>query len=266
MATKVVLNESRIEYPHQYPREYKPNNRKILPWVWKKKEGLTKIKFICIPDTYNTKADIIEYDSNLECRLYILSSHHLDENVLKKLDDIYGSASYPIYNENNLLTEKINELQSFNFYANENKPTTNTEYVEYKLFSQRHHLTRLHYDFKKNKLAKLHLPSNSALLVIVMPENFIKTGDYKGYFVFEKNIIVKVYSNYLLSAKIISLDINQVTDLNSLSNETKLKIIDFFSKLNFIKFEQNKKQIIISDKYLKLVVGELNNLIIFKNV
>lgn len=277
MSTNVCINKTSNEHPYIYARPYK---LKQDPSISNYQLNDIKIKFITVPDGFCPNASIIESDSTQNYRLHILSSQKLRTDQLKMLDGLHEIQDYPIYNLELLQTDMINyEPQLYNFFTrfktsnessyknwlNFNQTSTESintigQFVEYKLFSKRHETTKILRNFENNTISKLLLPPNSAIIVIVMPENFIRTGNYKGYFKFNNNIIAKVFSNVLLSSKTQGVEIDKISDIRNTKNLYHLQILDFFSKQNFINFGSKKDQIIIRDEYFQIVIGELSNI------
>lgn len=282
MSTNVCLNKTSNEYPFIYARPYKLKQK---PSISSYILNNIKIKFITIPDGFCPNATIIESDPTQNYRLHILASHILEPDQLKILDGLHETQDYPIYNLELLQTEIINyEPQLYNFFTrfktsneasyknwlNFNQTSTESintigQFVEYKLFSKRNETTKILRNFENNTISKLLLPPNSAIIVIVMPENFTRTGNYKGYFKFNNNIIAKVFSNVLLSSKTQGIDIDEISDIRHSKDIHHNRIIDFFSKqCGFVDYHTEKNQIVITDKYFQIVIGELSNILPLK--
>lgn len=195
-------------------------------------------------------------------RLYIFSDKSLTESALQSIDALYGRKPYPIH-FTQIVRQRLENYPNNNFYMCKGPPNSISDYIEYRYLQHRHQIATIAYDSETLSVYQLVLPKRP-LLVIIMPENFVKTGLKSGYFRFENNIIVRVFSQFLLSSgQMDSHDDGAVTLFNK-DNEKISNIIEsFFSRLGIHKIASNSPNHIYGyDKYLTLVVGSIANIVL----
>lgn len=152
---------------------------------------------------------------------------------------------------------------SNNFYLVDGQPSTVSQFVEYRYLTQRHIMSNIALNKKTGELYNLVLPEQT-LLVLIMPSNFISLGLKHGYFRFENNIIVRVYSKYILSSNSDRNDVDsgEITFFDASNLKIRRIIEQFFNKLGIHKIVSNDdNQIYGYDKYITLVVGKVTNVI-----
>lgn len=251
-----VANIGIYKYPREYQTDVKFEKRTILlnnePYV---------LTITGIPDGISPIANEAIVQANHLTRLYIFSDKPLTDEMLQSIDILYGRKPYPII-YTNVVRRKMDVYPSNNFYMCKGPPSNISEYVEYRYLQQRHQIATIAYDPETYSVYQMVLPKRP-LLVLIMPDNFIKTGLKSGYFVFENNIIVRVFSQYLLSSTQTNAhDDGSVTSFDT-DNEKVSNIIEcFFSRLGIHKISSNAPNHIYGyDKYITLVVGSVANIV-----
>lgn len=223
--------------------------------------SFTKIVITGIPDGVSPIANESLIDKNTRRRLYIFSDSQLSNQYLETLDKFYGKTPYPIVQcsvpNTTLATYPIN-----NFYLTRGPPASTTEFVEYRYFAQRHLNTNIAYDVDNKVVYKLALPERP-LLIIIMPRNFIKTSNTSGYFRFDNNLIIRVYSQYILSSEYEHEDTNETTKFSTHNLKLKSVVEKIFGKLGIHKIVSNSdNQLYGYDKFITMVVGSVANIVL----
>nr|AHW98266.1 GrBNV_gp35-like protein [Nilaparvata lugens endogenous nudivirus] len=219
-----------------------------------------------VPDGVSPRAAEALIDGNAPRRLYIYSNQPMTEDYLQTIDSFYGKRPYPIkrLNNNNACGYSPVVPKFTNFYTtrDSSEPTNVSQYVEYRHLQLRHiKTTNILYELNTGEYYRFTMPKHTTPLVLLMPENFIATGSKCGYFEFENNIIVRVYSRYYLYAN------NRAVDHNMYSlfctNDTRFMSIlsAFMIKLGLHRvYKPTSTQVIAYDRYITAVVGDVANL------
>lgn len=242
-----------------YPRQYKYTHSNRLTPMYKNGDA---VLYICgIPDGISplVNSTLIEKKDYIP-RLYICSMIQLDEVELTNLDNIYGDSFYEIYELNSNLYTMIDSIPiDVNYYYAVDKPlSTVSNFIEYKYLNTRNFNTNCIISEYGNqfKLQSLVLPRNLYPIVIIMPENFIKTSNTSGYFLLENNLIIKLNSDYLLSGNNSSKPLQFVTNTTTL-NKTAIQLIKKnLNLLGFTSIYSLNTKIIAKDKYFTATIGE----------
>lgn len=205
-------------------------------------------------------------------RLYLYSQNRLPEDWLSVADASYGERAYPSLCLETPCARDCRTPQQ-NFYTTD---TSNGDggavsrrrqdggaFVEYRYVEQRHKAANIYYDEFNSNVYRLALPSDSALLVLIMPRNFVRTGLKQGYFLFDDiDLVVRVYSKHLLSSERESdTDEVLVNDVCTGNRRVMGIVRSFFSRMGVhTVYEPSDHQIVGYDRYLTLVVGDVSNI------
>lgn len=244
---------------YRYPREFKTDIDVDHTEITLDGKTFIDITITGIPDNVSALANEALVAKDTPRRLYIFSDVPLTEQYLHTLDRFYGKSPYKIIE---CLTPNI-QLSSFpknNFYLTNEPPSSISEFVEYRQFKQRHLLTNIAIDHNTMFLYKLVL-SQPQLLVIIMPSNFIRTGLKTGYFRFDNNLIIRVYSNYMLSSELSDENVSEITVFTT--NDVRLNSIveKLFGRFGMHKIGSNSDDHIFAyDKFMTMVVGSVSNI------
>lgn len=246
---------------YRYPRDFKTDvtfDRKDLTL-----DGIqfTNITITGIPEGVSPLANEALIESGTPRRLYIISNTPLDTQYLDTIDKFYGKTPYPI----RYCRAANTYLKSYpknNFYMSDGVPSLVSNFVEYRYLNERHLISNIAYDPNTSAVYKLVLPERP-LLVIIMPSNFLRTGLKTGYFRFENNLIIRVYSKYILSSNEFVDDSNEITSFTVDNLKLKTTIEQFFGRLGMHKIISNSdNQIYAYDKFMTLVAGSVANIIL----
>ena len=236
-------------------------------------DGITykNVHVIGIPDGISPVTNVTLIPANIERRLVVFSDSPMLDNELEVLDESYKFESYPI----RYFTVPVNEtafatvptstnfiLAEDDFYNNAKSmlPSTLSRYVEYCYLNRRHQPANILYDPTSGNIFRF-IPDVRSRLVIVMPKNFIRTGTFTGYFLHESNLIIRVYSRYVLSAEKDGIDPNvySLISTNDLKQMTLFRNI--FSKLGMHRITSlNSDQVYAYDAYMTIVIGNIANI------
>lgn len=252
------LNEN---YPYYYAREFTTDI--ITTQRQMTLDGVTfaTVNIIGIPNDISPIVNEAIVDKNSVRRLYINSNIQLNEEDLSILDEFYGKDPYPIFTVDKPLLSEFYQRPQNNHYYCEGPPQTTTEFSEYRYVQKRHVFSNIVYDGLNKKIYQLVLPEKP-ILTLIMPENFIRTGKKEGYFKYENNLIVNVFSKYLLSSALSSNEPLQLHSLIDTSDKKLMNIVkNLFTVFGFHKIVTTPNQIYAFDKYLTFVVGSISNIV-----
>lgn len=252
-------------YKYKYARPYKINSD-IHETKQMTIDGISYVNVIVtgIPDGIFSDANEALISATVPYRLYIYSTGPLTEDFLMILDDRYGKESYSMCPLSNPIAMSDTQPR-VNFYAaiddEISPPSLNGQFVDYKYFTQRFQSTNKVYDMKTGQMYNMCLPKDEALIVLIMPSNFIQTGLKQGYFIFENDLIVRIYSKYLLSSTIHETDNGLINTISTLDCRLMNAIKVFYSRLGLQSIDVSDLQRIIAyDNFITAVVGSVNNL------
>lgn len=206
-------------------------------------------------------------------RLYIFSDTRLDEKTLATVDSHYKERRYPLLSLDTPCARLDgNRVPTQNFYTTfVGKDTFDAAvnrrqdamFIEYRYVQQRHTVANIYYDEVTNYVYRLALPADNAMLVLIMPSNFIQTGLKQGYFLFDDiDLMVRVDSKHVLSAKQTShTDEMLVNDICTGNRRMTDIVRAFYSRMGVHNvYTPSDNQIVGYDKYLTLVVGDVSNI------
>lgn len=228
-------------------------------------------------------------------------------NLLNNLPNI--DPSIPIIPKHNFYALNDSQFSMDNYQRvrfnkrifNDNDPflltpfdvTIDSEFVNYKYIQHRYEPTNIFYNQYSGDVFRLVLPKHRALTVYIMPENFIQTDLKVGYFHLNDNLIIRVYSQHILSSysnlinnswmkKYASAVAEAADNVNaqqqqqqqqhehaeefvsviSVHNEFIMRrIYNFFNHMNIINISINSNdQVIGYDDTLTFVVGNISNI------
>lgn len=215
--------------------------------------------------------------ASTERRIYVFSDMPLSEKILETIDGYYKECHYPVMSlENPCAWLRDSQIPMNNFYTAFTHHTMSekmfddvfnrrqdVQFVEYRYVQQRHVTANIYFDDFTKSVYRLALPSASAMLVLIMPQNFVQTGLKQGYFLFDDvDLIVRVYSTHLLSASKTSRGDEVLINEFCTGNKRTINIIrTFFSRMgaNNI-YTPSENQVVAYDSYLTLVVGDISNI------
>ncbi|AYP97951.1 GrBNV gp35-like protein-like protein [Mauternbach virus] len=252
-----LMPETKYKYPREFRTDIDSEKRQIVV----NRFGAIWISITSIPDCVSPEANEAIIPIGEYKRLYIFSDIELDEAILIDLDGFYGREPYPIFKCDKIIAT-LERYPLTNFYMVHGTPMSTSTFVEYRYIKQRHIISNLAYNSLTGDVYNIMLPRQS-LMVLIMPDNFIRLGLKHGYFHFENNIIVRVYSKYLLSSRLEKFeDPREITVFSADNSRIKTIVERFFNRLGIHKIVSNDdNQIYGYDKYITLVVGNLSNVV-----
>lgn len=217
-----------------------------------------------IPDGLSEHTNVALVERGAPRRLAVSSEAPLTESELRLIDKAFGRKPYPIPmldDRSEMYTISGDHRPSVNFLAPIGPGPTSTlsRFVEYRFFEQRHQPATVLLDPYTGQLHRFVPPSMP--IVIVMPENFIKTDKSSGYFTVDENLIVRIYSRYPLSARVELPDHNLYSQI-SLSNERTVNVCkQALTSLGLHKITYtHNDQIYGSDAFVTAVIGKVANI------
>lgn len=226
--------------------------------------NFTTITIVGVPDGIDVRANEAIIKKNTVKRLYILSDIELSENYLSTVDSFYGKMKFPII-ECATLVPLVSYPPINNFYvASDVRPNTLSTFVEYRYLQQRHMTANICVNATGDFLCRIVLPKRP-LLVIIMPQNFVRTSQKSGYFLFEHNIVIRVYSKYLLACaqNDDAPDLPVITQMNINDRKFMDTINEFFGRLGFHKIASHTPNHVYAfDKYMTVIVGSIANVLL----
>lgn len=251
-----TVNIGTYKYPREWQTDVKFERRTIIM-----NSEAYAITITGIPDGVSPIANEAIVHPKSLMRLYIFSDKALSEENLQSIDTLYGRKPYPIV-FTQVVRQRLETYPSNNFYMCKGSQSSSiSEYVEYRYLQMRHQISTIAYESNTGIITQMVLPKRP-MLVIIMPDNFIRNSLRSGYFRFDNNIIVRVFSKYLLaSSQIDTQDDGSVTVFTT-SNEKITNIVEnFFGRLGIHRITSNSPNHIYGyDKYITLVVGSVANI------
>lgn len=254
---------------YNYPREFQVDN-KSDDYTYRQQQqhrveldNVSDIAISGIPDGVSPQANEALMPKNSVHRLYIFSDSPLGDQTLATIDSFYGKKRYPILEADKPNAILTSNYPKNNFYMCKGRPSVVSEYVEYRYLQQRHLMSNICYDSESGEIFKLVLPHRPQL-VILMPRNFVRTGLKQGYFRFDNNLIVRVFSRFLLSSQFYNDRDNGETTVFSM-DDVRLKAIveKFMGRLGMHKIDSNTTNHIYGyDKFMTIVVGSVANIML----
>lgn len=275
---KNAYNTSKFAYARSYTTSITTGEyRQMMTGDDEERPQLVDIYIVGVADGVSPKVHETMIPVGTPRRLYIFSDSQLDEKTLSAVDSYYKEHKYPLLS---LITPCAqldrDRVPMQNFYTAFAGPDSQDEieaavfcrqdamFVEYRYVQQRHTVANIYYDEFTNKVYRLALPADSAMLVLIMPYNFVRTGLKQGYFLFDNiDLMVRVYSKHLLSASQTSENASEVL-VNDICTGNR-RIMDivrtFYSRMGVHNvYTPSDNQIVGYDKYLTLVVGDVSNI------
>lgn len=220
-----------------------------------------------IPDGVSPDANEAVIKRRTPRRLYILSDRPLDRADIEVIDGFYGKRPFPMPSAITVCGNVTARSQPRNnFYSmvamDGGRPNAAARFVEYRYVQRRHQPANLAWDSTTGDVYRLVLPSKPAvMLVLVMPENFVRTSLRRGYFRLDNDLIVRVYSRFVLSAANFEPDNELISVINTDDTRLMSVIRAFFARLGMHKILTTAvNQIYSYDRYLTLVVGSIANI------
>lgn len=256
------LNKFKFIYARSYLYEY-PDDFKI--YVLKNKSKC--VTLLGVPDGIYYRVDAA-LSINKFRRLYYCSNELLDNRDLYHLDTEFGKKIYPIINKSTTNFIPITSIRvGINFYLsfsdNFMECSNLSKFIEYKFLEYRNVITNCFYTFTENgeiKSRNLILPKNVAQLVLIMPENFQRTSLKSGFFRWNNNLTLRIYSKCILSGKNnIIQDDNLVSVIDTYDKISNNFLKSILFRLGFFKIYIFDKKIIAEDNLLIAVIGDIDH-------
>lgn len=259
---------SQNRYPRQLetPANFYENKDLILQDATRK-----RIVAVGIPDEVDDGVNEMEVDAGTKFRLTIFSDMALSESELNTIDSFF-TKSTDLYR---LDAPPINYFPIF-YFGEPNailssRPVTNyttttspdpssiSKYVEFRHLDQRDLMSNILWRENDGFVWRFILPVK-ALIVLIMPDNFVSTGLKTGYFTLDYNIIVRVFSKCILTySKYNEIDNLEVTSYSSKNKVLTQLVKQFYAKLGVHAITVNDDSIVGQDTYFTCIVGDLSN-------
>lgn len=256
----------------------KPLTKKII-----NNQKTIEVDVFGIPDGVKLTSARSTTDHEMKCpRLNIFSDVPLPEIFQETIDGTFGHRPYPLpFFMNPTAQTPLDVLPIKNFYTLVNRPQVSDpynpqssiaigDYIGYRYLQQRHTHPTIYWDGQNiypfvypHKILKEKITT-----VLIMPENFVQTSLYTGFFNFN-NLIYNVFSKYPLSSGKLKqfYDLNDITRrpenfsvtlIRAKDSRTYNNVALFLSKIGLHNIVSNDtNQIYAADKYLTVVVGSL---------
>lgn len=247
------------DYSYKYARPYKALVEYELKQIMLDGHKFVNIIVSGVPDGVSPDVNEALVKKETLRRLYIFSNSKLNDNDLETIDTFYGKFPYPIFTAGIPCAIQPN-IPNNNFYMCEEQPSTTSRFVEYRYVQKRHEISNIVYNSTNGFIYRFVLPKRP-MLVIIMPANFIRTGPKTGYFKFDNNIIIRVYSDYLLSAGIDEINDELISVITTEDTRLMECLKGFFSRMGMhIIMSNSLNQLYAYDSYMTLIVGSVANI------
>lgn len=266
MSTRYELyqNNNMGQYPYTVFREYttKSDNlaKDLVVGSAKKPIFITGI-----PDGISEYTNVALPDIGVPRRLTVSSVEPLTESELEEIESKHRVAYYPIPTFKGPLSVLV-ERPNLNFVMPLSglPPTSLSRYVECRYFLARHIPATIMFNPYNGHVHRFVPPTIN--IVLIMPENFTKTGTYSGLFTVDENIIVRVYSKRPLSASITLPDHERYSEISIYSSKTLEACKRILSNLGLHRIAyQSDNQIYGLDSFVTAVIGDIANINLPKN-
>lgn len=244
------------------------------------------IFIIAIPDGIGLNVNSANVQLPCYMRLFAYTQSPLNDEELAKIDQFIAQRGtpYPILTIDPTIvtTTTLNFYPKNNFYmaigggggvgggVGVGSASSASRFIEYRYFLTRHCMSNILYDPKSGMVNRFVLPFTPPT-VLIMPNNFVRTGLRRGYFTNPSGLIVRVYARRALScesASVTRLVDNVISLLPSASSEDRVLAYarSLFARLGMHRVYTNRDedgdlvQIYAYDEYATLVIGRVDNL------
>ena len=267
--------DARFRYPREVSTLWERDYQKMTG------DGKTYREFaaIGIPDGVSSSISSTLVQRNLPRRLYIMANEPVDERSLRSLDKFYGHESYPVIAITAPKHDLDVESTKHNYVACYGDPSVTSAFVEYRHFELRHVRPNIALDASTSRVFRLAVDEHSPCrpLVLIMPINFHRTTLHAGYFLLDGDLVVRLYSSYLLAACPNPVDApssyddddrndnddagSSISVIDVGHDETMRRVRAAFARLGFFRHHSTRRdQIFAYDEYATIIVGNLENI------
>jgi hypothetical protein len=219
-----------------------------------------------VPDGVPPQANMAIVPKGTPRRLHYFSDVQLSEGALAALDGHYGLKPYPrmmVFGESAIFRLPPGKYPRCNFYACIGPPASNSRFVEYRYLQSRYTPSQVCVDLESMTVCRLGPMTRSIPIIIVMPQNFVRTSPRAGFFHFERlNLVVRVYSRYTLTCVDYRPDPGTISDVSGRVDALRPLMEAFFSRLGLHRISSSDEQICAHDRMLVMVVGSVANVTI----
>lgn len=216
-----------------------------------------------VPDGVPPAANVAIVPKGSPRRLHYFSDTPLSDGVLAALDGHYGQKPYPrmvALGDSIIYRLPPGTYPRFNFYACRGPPASNSRFVEYRYLQSRYTPSQVVVDLDSMNVHRMAPLPRGVPIVIVMPQNFVRTSPRAGYFHFEGvNLMVRVYSRYTLTCVTDRPDPGTISDVSGRVDSLRPLMEAFFSRLGLHRISGSDEQICAHDRMLVMVVGSVAN-------
>nr|WOJ45354.1 putative gp35-like protein [Apis mellifera nudivirus] len=234
------------------------------------------IYIIAIPDGVALNVNSANIPLPCHMRLFAYANASLNDEELAKIDQFIAQRNYikpyPILTIDTTVT--LNSYPKNNFYmiSSGSRATSASRFIEYRYFLTRHVMANILYEPRNGGVvSKFVLPNAiSPPIVLIMPNNFVRTGLRRGYFANPSGLIVRVYARRALSCERNGTRLmdNVISVLPSAASEDRILAYarSLLARLGMHRVYTNRDedgdlvQIYAYDEYMTLVIGRVDNL------
>lgn len=176
------------------------------------------------------------------------------ELIGRRINTMFDPSVWLVYIP--LVNSIPNEAPSCNYYKTNNY----LQFTDHRQFELRHRPTNIFVDTDNDTVHNLSLCSLDVNeIVIHMPDDFIQTKETVGYFMWYDSIIVNVFSKYSLVASHQESTQQNVSLINRNDHKLYSMLEERLLKCGFINIVKSKSNIVASDKYFTIIIGDINN-------
>lgn len=247
---------------YYYPREFETDNSSLSRQMTVDGNEYINVQITGIPDGVSPLANEAIVPNECIYRLYIFADQPLNETFLQTLDKFYGKTPYPIITADSVCGV-VDGIPKNNFYLCPSTPSNVSNFTEYRYLQHRHMISNIVLNVENNSVYRLVLPERPQL-VLIMPLNFVRTGTKKGYFRFDNNLIVHIYSKFILSSTLSdNSDVYDMTVFDVDDKKLRAVVEGFFGRLGLHKISTTANNHIYAyDNYITAVVGNASNIVL----
>lgn len=259
---KLYKNPTINDYAYKTFRPYSTKTRAELKELSGGDTIEPKLVYITgVPEGVSNDTNVALIERGQPLRLCICSNQPLTDQEFELIDKLYKAKDYPVPLLVNPIATIPTDYPPVNFIATADPvPSSLSRFVEYRYLKSRHQNANVLFNVHDGTLHR-YVPPVRPKLVLIMPENFTKVEPSSGFFIVDENLIIRVYSRYLLSAAVTLPDHNLYSEI-SVDNSRTLNICKRILTnldLHRITYRVND-QIYGTDAFITAVIGSVANI------
>lgn len=232
-------------------------------------KNVTKIYVLGIPDGVSPYVNETLIIGDETLRLYIFSDKPLSEKLIKLIELHHKGEKYDVLTLTTASAQVVQPLRSF-YVHDERCAKDYTSYTEYRYFRQRFTPANVIYNPNSGNVYRFVLPEECrAPIAFIMPANYIAISPKHGYIIFEKDLIIHMFTKHSMISEKQSPATDSRTTASFVVNNTQIMrtenmlnfVKDKFSKMGFLNtYTVSARQLVAYDDFITAVFGDYSNI------